>query len=56
MPQLVHPKAAGARSPRGKALIAEHGAAVDAWLATCDQPYEGEAAAFFWLRQAGEEL
>jgi len=39
-----------------KALIAEHGAAVDAWLATRDQPYEGEAAAFFWLREAGEEL
>jgi hypothetical protein len=30
-------------------------AAVDAWLATHDQPYEGEAAAFFWLREAGEE-
>jgi len=39
-----------------KALIAEHGAAIDAWLATRDQPYEGEAAAFFWLRAAGEEL
>ena len=39
-----------------KALIAEHGAAVDVWLATRDQPYEGEAAAFFWLREAGEEL
>ena len=39
-----------------KALIAEHGAAIDAWLATRDQPYEGEAAAFFWLREAGEEL
>jgi len=39
-----------------KVLIAEHGAAIDAWLATRDQPYEGEAAAFFWLREAGEEL
>ena len=39
-----------------KALIAEHSAAVDVWLATRDQPYEGEAAAFFWLREAGEEL
>jgi len=39
-----------------KTLIAEHGAAIDAWLATRDQPYEGEAAAFFWLREAGEEL
>jgi hypothetical protein len=39
-----------------KALIAEHGAAIDAWLATHDRPYEGEAAAFFWLREAGEEL
>ncbi len=39
-----------------KALIAEHGAAGDAWLATRDQPYEGEAAAFFWLGEAGEEL
>ena len=39
-----------------KARIAEHGAAIDAWLATCDRPYEGEAAAFFWLREAGEEL
>jgi hypothetical protein len=39
-----------------KALIEEHGAAIDAWLATHDQPYEGEVAAFFWLREAGEEL
>ena len=37
-------------------MIAEHAAAIDAWLATCDQPHEGEAAAFFWLREAGEEL
>lgn len=36
--------------------IAEHAAAIDAWLETCDQPHEGEAAAFFWLREAGEEL
>jgi hypothetical protein len=39
-----------------KALIAKHAAAIDAWLATRDQPYEGEAAAFFWLGEAGEEL
>jgi hypothetical protein len=39
-----------------KILIAEHAAAVDAWLATRVQPYDGEAAAFFWLREAGEEL
>jgi hypothetical protein len=39
-----------------KALITEHAAAVDAWLATREPPYQGEAAAFFWLRQAGEEL
>jgi hypothetical protein len=39
-----------------KALITEHSAAIDRWLATCDQPFEGEAAAFFWLRAAGEEL
>jgi hypothetical protein len=37
-------------------LIAEHAAAIDAWLATREQPHEGEAAAFFWLREAGEEL
>jgi hypothetical protein len=37
-------------------MIAQHAAAIDAWLATCDQPHEGEAAAFFWLRAAGEEL
>lgn len=37
-------------------MIAEHAAAIDAWLGTCDQPHEGEAAAFFWLREAGEEL
>ena len=37
-------------------MIAEHAAAIDAWLATCDEPHEGEAAAFFWLREAGEEL
>ena len=37
-------------------MIAEHASAIDAWLATCDQPHEGEAAAFFWLREAGEEL
>jgi hypothetical protein len=37
-------------------MIAEHAVAIDAWLATCDQPHEGEAAAFFWLREAGEEL
>jgi hypothetical protein len=39
-----------------KALIAEHATAIDAWLAMRNQPYEGEAAAFFWLREAGEEL
>jgi hypothetical protein len=39
-----------------KMLIAEHAAAIDAWLATRIQPYDGEAAAFFWLREAGEEL
>jgi len=39
-----------------KALIAEHCAAIDIWLATRDHPYEGEAAAFFWLLEAGEEL
>jgi hypothetical protein len=39
-----------------KALIAEHCAAIDTWLTTLDQPYEGEAAAFFWLQEAGEEL
>ena len=37
-------------------MIAEHAAAIDAWLETCDQPHEGEAAAFFWLRAAGEDL
>ncbi len=37
-------------------MIAEHAEAIDAWLETCDEPYEGEAAAFFWLREAGEEL
>ena len=36
--------------------IAEHAAAIDAWLEAGDQPHEGEAAAFFWLRAAGEEL
>lgn len=39
-----------------KALVAAHGAAIDAWLATRDQPYEGEAAAFFWLRASADEL
>ena len=39
-----------------KMLIAEHAAAIDAWLATRVPPYDGEAAAFFWLRNAGEEL
>jgi hypothetical protein len=39
-----------------RTLIAEHVTAIDAWLVTCDQPYEGEAAAFFRLREAGEEL
>ena len=43
------------RRPRQR-LIAEHAAAIDAWLATREQPHEGEAAAFFWLREAGEEL
>lgn len=39
-----------------KAAIAEHAEAIDAWLETRDEPYEAEAAAFFWLREAGEEL
>jgi hypothetical protein len=39
-----------------KTLIAEHAASIDGWLATRAQPYDGEAAAFFWLREAGEEL
>jgi hypothetical protein len=39
-----------------KILIAERAAAIDAWLETRVQPYDGEAAAFFWLREAGEEL
>jgi hypothetical protein len=38
-----------------KVLIAEHGATIDVWPAARDQPYEGEAATFFWLREAGEE-
>jgi hypothetical protein len=37
-------------------LIAEHAVAIDAWLATQNEPYKEEAAAFFWLRAAGEEL
>ena len=44
-----------ARMAASKA-IADHAQAIDAWLATCNQPHEGEAAAFFWLRAAGEEL
>ena len=39
-----------------KAAIAEHADAIDAWLATRDEPSEGETAAFFWLRALGEEL
>jgi hypothetical protein len=39
-----------------KAAIAEHADAIDAWLATREEPYEAEAAAFFWLREAGEEM
>ncbi len=37
-------------------MIAKHADAIDAWLATRDEPHEGEAAAFFWLCAAGEEL
>ena len=39
-----------------KAAIAEHADAIDAWLATREEPHESEAAAFFWLRAAGEDL
>ena len=39
-----------------QAAIAEHADAIDAWLATREEPDEGEAAAFFWLRAGGEEL
>jgi hypothetical protein len=46
-----------ARERRAAAqLIARHGAGIDAWLETRDTPHTGEAAAFFWLRAAGEEL
>lgn len=37
-------------------LIARHAAGIDAWLETREAPHAGEAAAFFWLRAAGEEL
>jgi hypothetical protein len=46
-----------ARERRAAAqLIARHAAAIDAWLDTRETPHAGEAAAFFWLRAAGEEL
>jgi hypothetical protein len=32
------------------------GNAIDRWLKNLEEPYEGESAAFFWLREAGEEL
>jgi hypothetical protein len=37
--------------------IREHGLAIDDWLASLGpRAYEGEAAAFFWLRAAADEL
>jgi hypothetical protein len=37
--------------------IREHGQAIDDWLASLGpRVYEGEAAAFFWLRAAADEL
>ena len=37
--------------------IREHGQAIDDWLSSVGPPpYEGEAAAFFWLRAAADEL
>lgn len=37
--------------------IREHGAAIDDWLASAEPaPYKDEAAAFFWLRAAADEL
>jgi hypothetical protein len=37
--------------------IREAGAAIDAWLALIGgPPFQGEAAAFFWLREAAEEI
>ena len=46
-----------ARERRAAArMIARHATAIDAWLETREQPCVDEAAAFFWLRAAGEEL
>jgi hypothetical protein len=46
-----------ARERRAAAqLIARHAPAIDAWLDTRETPHVDEAAAFFWLRAAGEEL
>ena len=37
--------------------IREHGAAIDDWLASVgSSPYKDEAAAFFWLRAAADDL
>jgi hypothetical protein len=30
--------------------------AIDAWLKQLKEPYDGEAAAFFWLQEAAEEI